>query len=76
MDYCLDTSAINKLHDDPEREGIVARLLASNPVITTVLSIIETAITENVERRMSLLTLQRQLSNDDRYVSRPKFSSN
>jgi hypothetical protein len=33
MDYCFDTSGLNRLHDDKDREFIVAGLLATNNVL-------------------------------------------
>jgi predicted nucleic acid-binding protein len=71
MDYCFDTSGINRLHDDPDRQAIVAILLAENRVLITSLNIIEAAVTENAERRNSLLALQRQVSSNDRPVRLP-----
>src|SRR5215471_4796040 len=71
MDYCFDTSAINRLHDDPDRRAIIARLLAKNRVLITAVNIVEAAVTEDLERRISLLILQRQLSNDDRPLRLP-----
>jgi len=46
-------------------------LLATNRVLITVLNIIEAAVTENAERRISLLNLQRQLSTNDRPLRLP-----
>lgn len=71
MDYCFDTSGINRLHDDSDRQGIVTSLLAANRVLITALNIIEAAVTENTGRRRSLLALERQLSGNDRPVRIP-----
>jgi predicted nucleic acid-binding protein len=71
VQYCFDTSAINRLHDDPEREPLVDGLLAVDRVVIVGLNIIEAAVTEKVERRLSLLRLQQRLSNNDRPLRIP-----
>jgi hypothetical protein len=62
MIYCFDTSAINRLHDDAERQFLVQGLLATNTVRVTALNVIEAAGTENEARRRSLVSLLRELS--------------
>ncbi len=62
MDYCFDTSAINRLNDDPDQRAIVTGLLAANRVLITAINIIETVVTEDPVRRISLLRLQQQLA--------------
>lgn len=71
MDYCFDTSAINCLHDDPEREAILSGLLGTNHVLVTVLNIREAVATDNPARRVSLLKLQSRLTNGFRPVRTP-----
>lgn len=63
MDYCFDTSGLNRLCDDPDREAIVAGLLATNQVLVTAINIREAVATEDTTRRVSLLRLQRRLAN-------------
>jgi hypothetical protein len=45
MDYCFDTSAINRLHDDPDQIAVVSGLNATNQVFVTALSIREAVAT-------------------------------
>jgi len=71
MDYCFDTSAINRLHDDPSRQAIATKLLGTNHVFITALNIVEAALTEDLARRISLLVLQQELSNNERPLSLP-----
>src|SRR5216683_7386036 len=58
MDLCFDTSGINRLYDDPERDAIVPALLR---VLVTGLNVAEVAATEETQRRIGLLRLQRKL---------------
>jgi hypothetical protein len=62
MDYCFDTSGINRLHDDPCRQEIIVDLLTASHVLISELNIIEVLTTKSVERRLSLLRLQGQLT--------------
>ena len=62
LDYCFDTSGINRLHDDPARAELIAGLLSSNRVLVSELSIVEAIATQAIERRGSLLRLQGQLT--------------
>jgi hypothetical protein len=71
MDYCFDTSAINRLLDDPERHVIVTGLLSANRVLITALNIIEAAATADPLRRQSLLRLQKQLAGGFRPLRTP-----
>jgi predicted nucleic acid-binding protein len=71
MDYCFDTSALNRLHDDPDEDAIATALLAANRVVIVGLNIIEASLTECAERRISLLRLQKRLSNGDRPLRIP-----
>jgi hypothetical protein len=64
MIYCFDTSALNHLHDDPEAANLTTGLLATNTVWITALNVIEVGITEDAERRNSLLQLQRKLTDN------------
>lgn len=69
--YCFDTSAINSLHDDVERENIVQGLLATNRTYVTALNIIEACGTESQDRRRSLISLLRKLSGRYRPLAFP-----
>ena len=62
MDYIFDTSAINRLHDDPQHEAIVAGLQAGNRVLISEWNLIEVIGTSNFERRLSLCRLMKQLT--------------
>ncbi len=61
MDLCFDTSGINRLYDDPERDAIVPALLATGRVLVTGLNVAEVAATEETQRRIGLLRLERKL---------------
>jgi len=64
MDLCFDTSGINRLYDDSERDVIVCALRAASQVIITGLNVTEAAATptEDTNRRIGLLRLERKLS--------------
>lgn len=62
MIYCFDTSAINQLCDDVEREGIVTGLLATNSIYVTAANCIEVLGTKNEARREQLQILLRELA--------------
>src|SRR5712692_1929955 len=61
MIYCLDTSGINALHDDPEREVLIIGLLETSAIRVTGLNVTEVYGTESTVRRASLLGLLRRL---------------
>lgn len=71
MDYCFDTSALNRLHDDPDREAITVGLLATNNILITALNIRETVATTETARRISLMRLQRRLARGIRPLRAP-----
>lgn len=71
MDICFDTSGLNRLHDDPEKDSIVAGLLTADQVLVTALNIREAVATEDAARRTSLIVLQRQLANGFRPLRTP-----
>jgi len=71
MDYCFDTSALNRLHDDPDREAIIVGLLATNNVFITALNIREAVATTKAARRVSLMRLQRRLTRGFRPLRTP-----
>jgi len=62
MSYCFDTSAVNALHDDPEREAITTGLLATSTLLITALNVVEVCATRCANRRSSLLGLLKRLS--------------
>jgi hypothetical protein len=61
MDLCFDTSGINRLYDDPDRDAIVSALLAAGRVLISGLNVTEAAATEETGRRIELLRLERKL---------------
>jgi|SRR5271157_1907731 len=66
MDYCFDTSAIGarhtlSLYDDPDRQALVAGLLASGRVLVTSVNLFEAAACEDQARRIGLIRLQKEL---------------
>jgi hypothetical protein len=71
MDYCFDTSALGakntaSLYDDSDRAAVVAGLLASGRVVISAVNVIEACGCEDPARRIGLLRLQSQLSQDHR----------
>lgn len=71
MIYCFDTSAINRLHDDPEQQFLVAGLLATNTLRVTALNVVEAVGTEDEVRRCSLIILLQKLSHGFRPLATP-----
>ena len=69
--YCFDTSAINRLVDDLEREPIVQTLLAIGSFRITAYNVIEVAKTTGEDRRTRLMSLLRRLSDGKRPLDRP-----
>jgi hypothetical protein len=65
MDYCFDTSAINRLHDDSEHEAVVLGLLAGNRLLISEWNLIEVIGTANVQRRLSLCRLLKRLTREN-----------
>jgi hypothetical protein len=68
---CFDTSAINRLHDDPERIAIVRGLLSTSVVRVTALNVIEVGGAVDAERRESLLRLLGRLAPGVRPLASP-----
>jgi hypothetical protein len=72
MIYCFDTSAINALHDDGERDKVVSRLLtAPHRTHISCVNIAEAVSTSDEPRRHSLLLLLRQMSNGTNPLKMP-----
>src|SRR5437667_9502077 len=71
MFYCFDTSAINALHDDPDRDFLVKGLLATNTFYLSALNVIEACGTKDPGRRHSLICLEKQLATDFRPLAIP-----
>jgi hypothetical protein len=69
--YCFDTSGLNRLLDDPDREALVCAFLASGSFRITAFNVVEAAKTADVVRRSKLLKLFHRLSNGDRFLDRP-----
>lgn len=62
MIICLDTSAVNALHDDPDREALVAGLLAGGQFYVSAYNVLEAAATKDEKRRRSLVRLLEKLA--------------
>jgi len=71
MIYCFDTSAINRIHDDPVKEPIARGLIATCAVYISALNVIEACGIRDPLRRGSLISLQRQLSGTRRPLAIP-----
>jgi hypothetical protein len=71
MIYCFDTSALNQLLDEPEREPIIIAILAVGSVRISASNVIEIAKTTKEERRDGLFSLIRQLTDRKLPLSLP-----
>ncbi len=71
MIYCFDTSAINRLLDDLEREPIIKAILSVGSFRITAYNVIEAVKTTEANRRTRLIELMRQLANGTRPLDRP-----
>ncbi len=71
MIYCFDTSAINRLLDDPEREPIIQTILGIGSFRVTAYNVIEAAKTTDMNRRSRLIEIMRRLANGKRPLDRP-----
>lgn len=71
MIYCLDTSAINRLLDDPEREPIIKAILSTGSFRITAYNVIEAAKTPCKDRRYRLIDLMKRLADRKRPLDRP-----
>jgi len=69
--YCLDTSAINRLLDDPEREPITKALISIGSFRITAYNVIEAAKTECKDRRCRLIDMMKRLADRKRPLDRP-----
>lgn len=71
MIYCFDTSGINRLLDDPEREAITQVLLGVASFRITAYNVLEAAKTGDLARRSDLITLMRRLADRKRPLDMP-----
>lgn len=71
MIYCFDTSGINRLLDDPEREVITQALLGVASFRITAYNVLEAAKTGDLGRRSDLIALMRRLADRKRPLDRP-----
>jgi len=69
--YCFDTSAINRLLDDPEREPMIKAILSVGSFRITAYNVIEVAKTMDTNRRSRLIDLMRRLADGKRPLDRP-----
>ena len=65
MIYCFDTSAINRLHDDPDRDSIVTGLVTTNTCCVSDLNGAEIRNAPDVNRQASLRDLLNELQPRD-----------
>lgn len=71
MIYCFDTSAVNRLLDDLEREPIIQAVLGVASFRITAYNVLEAAKTSDVGRRSALIVLMRRLASRKRPLDRP-----
>ncbi|MCI0393117.1 MAG: hypothetical protein MOB07_30665 [Acidobacteria bacterium] len=72
MIYLFDTSAINQLHDDPERDPITKGLISTNTVYITALNVAEALATKDTDRRQSLIQLEKVMAKGDNPIVTPQ----
>ena len=63
MDYCFDTSAVNKLHDDRERDELLKGLHSAGSIHVTAYNVVEVCATKSAQRRTALLFLLKSMAN-------------
>jgi hypothetical protein len=71
MIYLLDTSGINRLHDDPDCGAITKGLISNNEVWISALNVAEIGRTSKLSRRISLLHLLKVLAQGRRPLEFP-----
>ncbi len=71
MIYCFDTSAINRLLDDPDREPMITAILSVGSFRITAYNVVEAAKTQDPNLRIRLVELMRKLANGKRPLDRP-----
>jgi len=71
MIYLLDTSGINRLHDDPDCDAISNGLISTNKVWISALNVAEVGQTSENSRRISLLHLLKLLTQGQRPLEFP-----
>lgn len=71
MIYCFDTSAINRLLDDPERKPMIKAILSIGSFRITAYNVLEAAKTRDTNRRSRLINLMMQLTDGKRPLDRP-----
>ena len=71
MIYLLDTSGINRLHDDPDCDAIKKGLISANQVWISALNVAEVGQTSENSRRISLLQLLKVLTDGRRPLEFP-----
>jgi hypothetical protein len=71
MIHCFDTSGINRLLDDPEREPILAAILSAGSFRITAFNVVEAAKAKDAHRRACLIELMKRLADGKRPLDRP-----
>jgi hypothetical protein len=71
MIYCFDTSALNRLQDDRDREPLVQGLLATGSFVISAHNVVEAVKTRDEERRVALVELMKRLARNKRPLDRP-----
>jgi predicted nucleic acid-binding protein len=69
--YIFDTSAINRLLNDPDHEALVRTLVATAELRISAFNVIEAAKTRDSTARIRLLQLLQRLSPSFRFLDRP-----
>jgi hypothetical protein len=71
MRYCFDTSALNRLYQDTDRDSIVTGMLVGASFRISAYNVIEAAKTSDIELRRELVRIMRRLADNKRPLDRP-----
>jgi hypothetical protein len=71
VEILFDTSAVNRLYDDPDGGAMVTGLLITNVIRVSALNVLEAARTADVDRRQSLLRWLKFMTGETRPLEMP-----
>ena len=73
MRCCFDTSALNQLYDDGERDTLITALLTASTFWINAYNVLEAAKTKDMGRRQNLVRMMRRLADGKPPLSRPNW---
>jgi hypothetical protein len=71
MNYCFDTSVINNLYNDPDRDFLIKGLVSTNTIEITAVNVVEILATKDMERRQALINFAKMLSKGKSPIALP-----